>query len=164
MPAPAWLSTITVWPWVTNSRTEPGISPTRYSCVLISLGTPISTGGLLLRLVEIVDFEQRAAGVRLERAVHRAGRAAGIGAGREILAALALRIVADRQIAVHQIDLLPIFVDEGLGGVGAGLEPEQARAAAAAMLLVQAAGQDLLLDAGRVAGRRLPAGAGVDLV
>src|ERR1043165_1876817 len=164
MPAPAPLSTVTTWPWVTMSRTEPGVSPTRYSWVLISFGTPIFTARLLRRLVEIMDLEQRAAAVRLERPVRRAGRPARIGAGREILAALALRIVADGEVAVQQIDLFPVFVDERVGGVDPRLEAEQARAAAGPRFLVEAAGQDLLLDAGRIAGRRLPAAAGVDLV
>ncbi len=42
MPAPAPLSTITLWPWWTSSRTLPGTSPTRYSWVLIYFGTPTS--------------------------------------------------------------------------------------------------------------------------
>src|SRR5271165_412561 len=100
MPAPACVSTITRWPCATSSRAEPGISPTRYSWVLISFGTPTSTGSGLLRLVEIMDFEQGAAAVRFERPVRRAGRPAGIGALGKILAAAALRIVADRQVAL----------------------------------------------------------------
>src|SRR4051794_11235841 len=111
-----------------------------------------------------MDLEQRAAAVRLERAVRRAGRPTRVGAGRKILAALALRIVAHGEVAVQQVDLFPIFVDEGIGGVDPRLEAQQARAAARPGFLVEAAGQDLLLDAGRIAGRRLPAAAGVDLV
>src|SRR3954447_4337216 len=42
MPPPALVSTITSWPCVTSSRTLAGTSPTRYSWVLISFGTPIS--------------------------------------------------------------------------------------------------------------------------
>src|ERR1700733_515726 len=112
MPAPAPVSTITRWPRTPSSRAEPGIIPTRYSWVLISLGTPTSTGSGLLRLVEIMDLEQGAAADRLERAVCRAGRPAGIGAFDETLAAVALRVVADRQVALEQIDLFPIFMDE----------------------------------------------------
>src|SRR5690606_34070173 len=40
MPAPAPLSTSTSWPWATYSRTAPGVSPSRYSLFLISLGQP----------------------------------------------------------------------------------------------------------------------------
>src|SRR3546814_114438 len=42
MPAPAFVSTITLWPWWTSSRTEDGTRPTRYSWFLISFGTPTS--------------------------------------------------------------------------------------------------------------------------
>src|SRR5689334_8864888 len=42
MPAPALVSTSTLWPWWISSRTEEGTRPTRYSWVLIYLGTPIS--------------------------------------------------------------------------------------------------------------------------
>src|SRR5215470_2440597 len=41
MPAPAMLCTTTWWPWRISSRTLAGTSPTRYSWVLISLGTPM---------------------------------------------------------------------------------------------------------------------------
>src|SRR5262245_258345 len=34
-------STNTWWPWATASRTLPGAMPTRYSCTLISFGTPM---------------------------------------------------------------------------------------------------------------------------
>jgi hypothetical protein len=40
MPAPAVLCTTTSWPCATSSRTDDGVSPTRYSWFLISLGTP----------------------------------------------------------------------------------------------------------------------------
>src|SRR5438045_2442163 len=98
-------------------------------------------------LREVVDLEQEAAAVRFERAVHRAGRAAGIGAGREILAAIAVQVVADRQIALDQVNLFPIFVHERRGGVDAGREAQQPGAAAALGGLVERAGEDLLLDA-----------------
>src|SRR4051812_18140619 len=53
MPAPAPLSTSTSWPWATYSRTEPGVSPTRYSWFLISLGQPTRIDDLLAdRLVQ----------------------------------------------------------------------------------------------------------------
>src|SRR6266567_3236266 len=49
------------------------------------------------RSLVIVDLEEQAAEVRLERPVHRAGRPAGIGAGREAqqprAAAVLLRLV-----------------------------------------------------------------------
>src|ERR1043166_8636928 len=42
MPAPALVSTSTLWPWWISSRADEGTRPTRSSWVLISLGTPIS--------------------------------------------------------------------------------------------------------------------------
>jgi hypothetical protein len=53
-------------------------------------------------------------------------------------------------------------VDEGGGGVDAGLEPQQARPAAHFSGLVEIARQNFLLDAGRIAGRRVPAFVHVD--
>src|SRR5476651_1849825 len=47
MPAPAPRSIMTRWPCWVSSRTEPGTSPTRFSLLLISLGTPISMVRLL---------------------------------------------------------------------------------------------------------------------
>src|SRR5437763_5408796 len=110
---------------------------------------------------EVVDLEQEAAAVRFERPVHRAGRAAGIGAGREILAALAVHVVADRQIALDQVNLFPIFVHERRGGVDAGREAQQPGAAAALGGLVERAGEGLLPDAvGRTIGGPPVAGPG----
>jgi hypothetical protein len=48
-------------------------------------------------------------------------------------------------------------VHERLGGVGAGGEPQQARAVSALVFLVELAGNDLLLDAWRIAGQGVPA-------
>jgi fatty acid desaturase len=56
-------------------------------------------GVLLSTFIVIMDFEQHAALLGFERAVMNAGRAAGIGRTVEGLAALALRIAADDQIA-----------------------------------------------------------------
>src|SRR5438105_14717980 len=90
-----------------------------------STAKPVADGSLV-----IVNLEQQTAAIRLERTVHRAGRPAGIGAGREILAAPTLGIVADRQIALDEIHLFPIIMHEGLGRVDSGLEAQQPRAAA----------------------------------
>ena len=57
-----------------------------------------STGRRPISIV-IMDFEEEAAAVRFERAMHGPGRPAGIGAGGEALATLAGGIVADSQIA-----------------------------------------------------------------
>src|SRR5690606_1699615 len=42
MALPAWLCTSTLWPRRVSSATASGVRPTRLSCGLISLGTPIS--------------------------------------------------------------------------------------------------------------------------
>ena len=119
---------------------------------------PRRQAALLLRaFVIIVDFEQHAAVFGLERAVINIGRTARIGGRLERLAALALGVVADREIARQQIDFLPVVVDERCGRVDARLEPQQPRAASRLAPLIDIARQDLLLDAGRIAFRRRPA-------
>src|SRR5437588_444892 len=124
-----------------------------------SAGSPLADGSLV-----IVNLEQQTATIRLERTVHRAGRAARIGARRKALAALPIRVVADRQITLDEIHLLPIIMHEGLGCVDAGLEAQQPCAAAVLLRLVERTGEDLLLDAGGIARRRLPAAAHVEPV
>src|SRR5713226_1487343 len=104
-----------------------------------------------------MDFEEQAAAVRLEGAVHGSGRPAGVSAGREALAPVPFGIAADRQIAFDQIDLFPIFVDKGRGGEHLGREAQEARAAAALAFLVERAGEDLLLDPGGITARGAPA-------
>ena len=93
---------------------------------------------------------------RFERAVRSAGWTARIGGRLERLAALALGVVADREIARQQVDFLPVVVDERCSRVDARLEPQQPRASRLAPL-IDIARQDLLLDAGRIAFRRRPA-------
>src|SRR4051794_1937247 len=44
-PSPAPACTSTSWPWSVSSRTPDGVSATRYSSALISVGTPTFTGG-----------------------------------------------------------------------------------------------------------------------
>src|SRR5262249_41133053 len=78
------------------------------------------------------------------------------------LAALALLIVADDQVAGQEIDLLPVIVHEGRDGVDAWREAQEPRAASHLARLVEVAGENLLLDAGRVAGRCDPAVSYVD--
>src|SRR5688572_8350811 len=111
----------------------------------------------------VVDLVEHAAAARAERAVVHARRSAGVGRREALLAALALPVVADHEVALHQVHLLPMIVHEGLGGECARLDLQQPRAAADLVVLVQVRGQDLLVEAGRIARRDLPAGAQVDL-
>src|SRR5262245_13332496 len=113
---------------------------------------------LLLALVVIMNLVQQAAAVGFERPVMDAGRPARIGRRLDALATLAVLVVADDEVAGDQVDLLPMVVHERCGGVGPRLEPQQPRAASHLAGLVEVAGQDLLLDAGRIARRRRPAG------
>ena len=97
-----------------------------------------------------------------ERPVIDAGRAHRVGVARKFLPAAAVLIIADDQVARHQKDLLPIVVNERLGRIGAGREAQQPGTVAALGLLVEHAGDDLLLDTWRIAWQRLPAGAHVE--
>src|SRR6185295_14949496 len=108
------------------------------------------------RIIVVVNLEQQATALRLERPVRRARRAAGVGARPEFLAAVAVSVVADDEIARHEVHLLPVIVHEGLGRVHAGSEPQVTAAMPALRLLVERAGQYLLLDALRISRRRLP--------
>src|SRR5262245_64196082 len=91
-----------------------------------------------------------------------AGRAAGIGRGEGLFTALPLLVVADYEIALHHVDLLPVVVHEGLGGEGAGLDLEEPRAAAALRRLVEIRGEDFLPEPRRIARRAFPSRVQVD--
>src|SRR5437667_3765816 len=110
----------------------------------------------------VVDLVKNAPASGCERTVMHAGRPAGIGVCEALLAALALPVVAHHEVALHDIDLFPVVVHERLGGEGAGLDLQQARAAAALRLLVEIRGDDLLVEARRVARRSFPAGVEID--
>src|SRR5437879_4169927 len=111
-----------------------------------------------------MDLVEKTAADRFEWAVHGAGRPAGIGAGREILAAMALGIIADREVSLDQVDLLPILVDKRLCREHPRRKAQQAGAAPVPPPLVEGAGQDLLLDAGRIARWGRPTGTHVEAV
>ena len=104
-----------------------------------------------------MELEQEAAAVGLERAVESAGRAAGECGGGEFFAAFAVFVVADDQIALEQVHLFPMIVDEGRGCIFAGNKAQDARAAAAFAVLVQIGHQDFLGDAVRIAFQRFKA-------
>src|SRR2546427_2823530 len=110
----------------------------------------------------VVDLVKNAPASGCERTVMHAGRPAGIGGCEALLAALALPVVAHHQVALHDIDLLPVVVDERLGGKSVGLDLQQPGAAADLVDLVEIRGEDLLVEARRVAGRPFPAGLEID--
>src|SRR5207247_10297018 len=85
-----------------------------------------------------------------------------IGGCEALLAALALPVVAHHEVALHDIDLLPVVVDERLGGKSVGLDLQQPGAAAELVHLVEIRGEDLLVEARRVAVRPFPAGLEID--
>src|SRR3989442_80400 len=120
--------------------------------------TSLLSGGLV-----IVDLVEDAAALGGERPVVHARRAAGVGRREALLATAALRIVADDEVAVHHVDLFPVIVHEGLGGKRAGLDLQEARAAALLPRLVEIRCQDLLVEARRIAGWPLPAGVQIHL-
>src|SRR5271166_1114323 len=111
----------------------------------------------LLAFVVIVDLVEQAAAIGFERPVMDARRAAGIGRRVEGLTALALLVIADDEVARNQVHLLPVIVHEGRSGVHAGFEAQEPRAASHLAVLVEVAREDLLRDAGGIAGRRGPA-------
>src|SRR5439155_16916851 len=63
---------------------------------------------------------------------------------------------------LHDVNLFPVVVYEGLGGERAGLDLQEPRTAAALFRFVEIRCEDLLVAAGRVAGRPLPARRQVD--
>src|SRR2546426_1098715 len=97
----------------------------------------------------VVDLVKNAPASGCERTVMHAGRPASIGGCEALLAALALPVVAHHQVALEHVDLFPVVVHERLGGEGACLDLQEARAAAALRLL-EIRGEDLLVEARRV--------------
>src|SRR2546425_1376962 len=110
----------------------------------------------------VVDLVKNASASGCERTVVHAWGPTGIGRCEALLAALALPVVAHHQVALEHVDLFPVVVHERLGGEGAGLDLQQARAAAALRLLVEVRGEDLLVETRRVARRPFPAGLEID--
>src|SRR5687768_10856113 len=111
----------------------------------------------------VVNLVQDAAAPRGERAVVHPGRPAGVGRREALLAALAVLVVADHQVALHDVNLFPMVVHEGLGGERPRLDLQQPGAAALLALFVEVRGEDLLIEARRVSRRHFPAARQVDL-
>src|SRR5580704_11041043 len=84
---------------------------------------------LFLALVVIMDLVEHAAAIGLEWAVMDARRPARIGRRVERLAALALLVIADDEIAGDEINLFPMVVHERRRGVDAGREAQEPRTA-----------------------------------
>src|SRR5262249_24479819 len=100
--------------------------------------------------------------IGFERAVVDAWWPARIGGRVKRLAALAVSVVADNEVARHEIHLFPMVMDERSRGVDARFELQQARPAPHLSGLVEIARQNLLLNAAWIAGRRVPALVHVD--
>src|ERR1700730_6011340 len=107
----------------------------------------------LLTLVVVMHLEQHASGLGLERAVLDPRWPARIGGRMKWLAALALGVIADNEVARHQIHLFPMVMDERGSGVDTGIEPQEPRPAPHLLRLVEIARKDFLLDADWIAGR-----------
>src|SRR5271169_2076868 len=103
-----------------------------------------------------MGFQHQTAGLGSEGPMINAGRPHRVGVALEFLSALTLLVVADDQVARHKEDLFPIFVHERLRRVGAWRETQKPGAATAPRLLVEVAGDDLLLNARRITRQRLP--------
>src|SRR6266571_2693680 len=108
-------------------------------------------------LIVVMQLEQQAALVRLERPVQRARRAACIGVRTEPGAALAFLVVAHDQIARNEVDLFPVVMHEGFRGMDARREAQVASAKTALVFFVKKSCEHLLLDSRRVAGQVFPA-------
>src|SRR5882672_2463179 len=91
-----------------------------------------------------------------------AGGATGVCRSREGFTAVAVRVVADNQVAGQDVHLLPVVVDERRRRIDAGIEPQKSGAAPGLALLIEIAREDFLLDARGISGRRRPAAVHVE--
>src|SRR3954447_11385420 len=113
-PEPAPCCTSTSWPRSTSSRTPAGVNATRYSSVLISVGTPTFMGVSNLSWVGTVSVHERAAAQREPELDAIAG--AGEVAPRQLLDladAVAQRVPVAVQAPGGRLPL-PVALDEGL--------------------------------------------------
>ena len=88
-----------------------------------------------------MELEQYAAILGPERTMMNAGRPAGVGVRSKARRPFLVLRVSDGEIPRDQIDLLPIVVHEGLGGIGARPESKEARAASRLAVLIEPAGK-----------------------
>src|SRR6476469_6369080 len=99
--------------------------------------------GFLSRIV-VVDLQQHAAVRRLEWPVIDARRTAGITMLRIGNAVVAVLVAAYNEVAGNDVDLFPIFVNEGPGREDSRGKAQQARARAGLVHLIQVTGEDLM--------------------
>ena len=104
-----------------------------------------------------MNLKQHAAADGFERAMFSAGWAAGIGVGVALVAAIAVLVIPNPQVAGQHVHFFPVLMHERNGRVDARVKPEQARAAAGFCVIVNFASEDLLLDPVWIARRRCPA-------
>src|ERR1700674_4745483 len=105
-----------------------------------------------------MNLVERATLLRAERTMERPRGSTGVGGRLEGFSALPLIVTPHGQIAGEQVHLFPMIVHEGCGRVRSGLKAQQPRATSHLVALVEVARQDFLLDGGRIALHRLPAG------
>src|ERR1035437_6225094 len=117
----------------------------------------------LLRVV-VMLLQQQASGLGLERTMGDTRGSHAIGAGIERLTAVPVLVISDDQIARDNEHLFPIIVDERLRTVGPRQKTQKTGVTAAPLGGIEFAGQDLLLNAGRIAGRRFPSFGHIDLI
>src|ERR1043166_8938470 len=97
------------------STTRPSLRDSRCSFPLFSMARALSR--ISSRGLVVMHLVQDAAALGGERTVLHARRTAGVGRGEGLLAAAALRVVADDEVAVHDVHLLPVVVHERLGRI-----------------------------------------------
>src|SRR2546427_5246798 len=94
----------------------------------------------------VVDLVKNASASGCERTVVHAWGPTGIGRREALLAALALLVVADDEVALHHIHLFPVVVHERLGGEGARLDLQQPGAASELVDLVEVPGEGFFVE------------------
>src|SRR5262249_13908856 len=106
--------------------------------------------------IVVVDLEQKAAIRRPEGAVMNTGWTAGVGVGAVGFELRPFSLIPHGEVSRQQENLLPIVMHEGRGGPRARRKPQQSGPIAGLRVLVEHAGEDFLLDSGRIAGRPSP--------
>src|ERR1700733_3907820 len=114
------------------------------------------------RFVVDMNLQKQAPMLRFKWTMEGARRPACVGVWRKADATITIRVVADDQVTRDKVNLFPIVVDEGRGGVDTGSKAEMPGAKATLVFFIQRTCQDLLLDPLRISRWCLPARAQVD--